>query len=84
MGQMAGAAPGDDPDSTLIAIVGLSGLAALLWSPRRLSLTQLRTLELGMIALAAAKIAMSQYRSMLNYTLRDEGGMAQLVMPLKW
>jgi serine/threonine-protein kinase len=61
-------------------IIALIVLIALLWSRWPIRLSWLKALELGMIAVLASRIALFQYRLMLNYSLRDDRMMAQLTM----
>jgi serine/threonine-protein kinase len=65
-------------DAIVIAILG--GLIALLWSRRPISLAWLKALELGMVGMLASRLAIAQYRLMLEFSLRDDRMMAQLAM----
>ncbi len=58
-------------------LITLAGVAALLASRVALSPRQLRWLELGMIALLAARVNFAQYWSMLTYSLRADPMAAQ-------
>jgi tRNA A-37 threonylcarbamoyl transferase component Bud32 len=55
-------------------------MIAVLWSRWSIPLAWLKALELGMIALVASRIALTQYRLMLLYSLRGDKMMAQLTM----
>ncbi len=61
-------------------IVALVGIIALLWSRWPIPLAWLKALELGMIGMLASRIAFTQYRLMLIYSLRGDKMMAQLTM----
>jgi serine/threonine-protein kinase len=61
-------------------ILGLTGILAVLWSRRTISLTVLKALELAMIGVMASRLAFVQYRLMLTYSLGDDRMMAQLTM----
>jgi eukaryotic-like serine/threonine-protein kinase len=61
-------------------ILALVGMIALLWSRWSIPLAWLKALELGMIGLVAGRIALTQYRLMLLYSLRGDKMMAQLTM----
>src|SRR5262245_27613744 len=65
-------------DATVMAILG--GVLALLSSRWPLSLTWLRTLELGMVGLIASRVTIVHYRLMLTFSLCDDPMMAQLIM----
>ncbi len=68
------------PALNVAILLVLGGIAALLWSRRPLSMGRLRMLELGMIAMLAARFAFSQYRSMLRYSLAGDPMSAWLNM----
>ena len=61
-------------------ILALVGIIALLWSHWPISLAWLKVLELAMIGMLASRIAVTQYRLMLMYSLRGDKMMAQLTM----
>ncbi len=61
-------------------ILALVAMIALLWSRWPISLAWLKALELGMIGMLASRIAITQYRLMLLYSLRGDKMMAQLTM----
>ena len=61
-------------------ILALVGMIALLWSRWPIPLAWLKALELGMIGMLASRIALTQYRLMLIYSLRGDKMMAQLTM----
>ena len=61
-------------------ILALVGMIALLWSRWPIPLAWLKALELGMIGMVAGRIALTQYRLMLLYSLRGDKMMAQLTM----
>jgi serine/threonine-protein kinase len=63
-----------------LVIVTLLGLVAVLWMVPRIPLWWLKAIELGMIAVIAARVATVQYYLMLEYSLRDDPMMAQLTM----
>ncbi len=65
-------------DTTVIAL--LAGLVLLMWSRWRVSLGRLQALELGMIAMLAARLAIVEYRLVLMLSLRDDPMMAQFAM----
>jgi serine/threonine-protein kinase len=64
----------------LAIILGLVGVIALLWSRWPIPLARLKALELGMIGILAGRIAFTQYRVMLMYSLGGDKMMAQLTM----
>jgi len=61
-------------------ILALVAMIALLWSRWPIPLAWLKALELGMIGMLASRIAFTQYRMMLIYSLRGDTMMAQLTM----
>ncbi len=61
-------------------ILALMGIIALLWSRCPIPLTGLKALELGMVGMLASRVAFSQYRLMLIYSLLGDKMMAQLTM----
>jgi eukaryotic-like serine/threonine-protein kinase len=63
-----------------LVILALVGLIALLWSRRPIPLAWLKALELGMIGLLAGRVAFGQYRVMLEFSLRGDKLVAQLVL----
>jgi serine/threonine-protein kinase len=65
-------------DATVV--LALAGLIALLWSRRPIPLVWLKSLELGMIGLLAGRIAFVGYRLILEFSLRGDKMMAQLVL----
>jgi serine/threonine-protein kinase len=64
----------------LAIILALLGMIALLSTRWRISLAWLKTMELLMIGVMAARLAFVQYRMMLIYSLGDDRMMAQLTM----
>jgi serine/threonine-protein kinase len=60
-------------------IVSLGAVIALLWSRWTVPLARLRALELGMIALLASRVAIVQYRLILESSVRGDPLLAQLV-----
>ncbi|WP_406698690.1 serine/threonine-protein kinase [Singulisphaera sp. Ch08] len=64
----------------VIVIVALGSIIALLSSRRPLSLAWLKALEMGMIVMLAGRLAIVQYRLMLEFSLHDDRMMAQLTM----
>src|SRR5262249_19228200 len=61
-------------------ILAFLGIIALLWTRVPISLNRLKALELLVIAIMAGRLAATQYRLMLMYSLRDDRMMAQLTM----
>ena len=61
-------------------ILALVGIIALLFSRLPISLAWLKALELGIIGILASRVAITQYRLMLMYSLRGDKMMAQLTM----
>ena len=59
-------------------IAALAGVIALVSSPRPISISRLRWLELGMIGMLAMRVAIVQYRIVLIFSRRDEPMMAQM------
>jgi len=58
----------------------LAGVVILLSSRWPISLAHLKALELGMIAILAARVAIVEYRLVLKFSLRHEPVMAQLTV----
>jgi serine/threonine-protein kinase len=72
-----------DPMPTVlyaVAVLVLSAIAARLSARRMLEPAQLRLLELGMIALIAGIFAYTQYASMVQFGLKDDGTRTQIVL----
>jgi eukaryotic-like serine/threonine-protein kinase len=63
-----------------MVILALVVLIALLWSRWPVTLAGLKALELGMIGLLAGRVALAQYRMMLEFSLRADQLMAQLTL----
>jgi eukaryotic-like serine/threonine-protein kinase len=64
----------------LVIVIAFVGAIALLRTRLPVSLAWLKTLELAMVGVMAARLAFVQYRLMLIYSLRDDQMMAQLTM----
>ena len=64
----------------VVIILALVGMIALLWSRWPIPLAWLKALELGMIGILAIRVAITQYRLMLLYSLRGDRMMAELTM----
>jgi serine/threonine-protein kinase len=65
-------------DATVMA--ALAGVLALLWSRWPVTLVQLQALELGMVGLFASRATVVQYRLVLQFALRGDPMMAQLIL----
>jgi hypothetical protein len=61
-----------------MVILALVNLIALLWSRWPVPLPGLKALELGMIGLLASRVALGEYRMMLEFSLHGEKLWAQL------
>src|SRR5205085_633435 len=61
-------------------IASLATVIALLSGRRPLPLARLKALELGVIAMVAARVAIVEYRLVLIFSLRDDPMMAQLTV----
>jgi serine/threonine-protein kinase len=61
-------------------ILALVAVIALLWSRWPIALDWLKAIELGMLAVMASRVALTQYRMMLIYSLQGDTMMAQLTM----
>ncbi|AMV40061.1 serine/threonine-protein kinase [Planctomyces sp. SH-PL62] len=73
-----------DPDPTqavpyVLLTAGLGVLVALLQGPRRFSPSAFEAIELGMIGSVAAVYSFAQYRTMLDFSLRNDPIRVQLV-----
>jgi tRNA A-37 threonylcarbamoyl transferase component Bud32 len=62
----------------VIVMIALGGIIALLSSRRPIALPWLKALELGMVGMLAGRLAIVQYRLMLEFSLHDDRMMAQL------
>ncbi len=63
-----------------VVMAALVGVIALLSGRRPVSLPWLKAIELGMIAMLAARVCFVQYRVMLVFSLHEDRMMAQLTM----
>jgi hypothetical protein len=61
-----------------MVILALAGLILLLWTRLPVPLAMLKALELGMIGLVAARVAIVQYHMMLEFSLHGDKLSAQL------
>jgi serine/threonine-protein kinase len=60
--------------------LSLAGVVALLWSRWPIPLAGLKALELAMVGLLADQVAFIQFRLMLEFSLRGDNMMAQMVL----
>jgi serine/threonine-protein kinase len=63
-----------------VVLVILGGIAVLISGWRIFTLAQLKALELGIIVMLAGMVTFSEYRMILEASLRDDKMMAQLVL----
>ena len=67
-----------DLDASVVAFLGVC--LVLLWSRWRASLVRLRGIELAMVGVLAARLAVVEYRLVLSFSLRDDPMMALFVI----
>ena len=63
-----------------VVILASWGMMAFLWSPWPVPLAWLKAIELAMVGMIAGRVAIIQYRLMLDYLLRNDPMLAQLTM----